>query len=160
MKYLKTSLWQLFALLLIVAVLCALAFAQREPGKASPKGTSPKIEFTEVPAYDCGGPDRSDSIAGKVSGVTPANYRLVIYAHACNGVLYVQPTIAAPLTRIAEDGTFNSYIHLGHTYYVLLVAPTYKPKPELSQMPGVGGDILAVGRVRARGSPDDGAKKN
>jgi hypothetical protein len=140
-------------------MICALAFAQNNQSKSSPKGAAAKVEITEAPAYDCGGVDKLDSIAGKVTGVR-GDYRVVIYAHACNGVLYVQPTIAAPFTRIAEDGSFDAYIHLGHTYYVLLVTPDYKPKPELSQVPAVGGDVLAVGRIRARGGNGEGAKKN
>ena len=64
------------------------------------------------------------------------------------GVLYVQPTVAAPLTAVA-NGTFSSYIHLGHTYHVLLVKSSFKPKPEIGEadLPRVGGDVIAIVKV-------------
>lgn len=107
-----------------------------------------RIELTDTPPQDCGGPTKQASIAGKITGPVAADHRILIYAAACNGILYVQPTIAAPMTAIA-DGTFNSYIHLGHTYYVLLVKNTYKPKPEISEtdLPRIGGEVAAMVKV-------------
>jgi len=146
-------------LILATASAIAAAFAQGNPSTRAAKDSGPNIVISETPPYDCGGTERIESIAGKVTGVAPAQYRLTIYAQGCNGVLYVQPTIASPLTDIGSDGAFEANIHLGHTYYVLLVAPAYKPKPELTGIPQPGGDVIAVAKVRGRGAPAGSEKK-
>jgi hypothetical protein len=144
--------WKLWSAALIAnLVIVATAVAPQADGQARPGG-APRIEITEVPSYDCGGAEKSESIAGRVTGVEPKRYRLVIYSHACNGVFYVQPTVAAPFTHLDSDGAFDSYIHLGHTYYVLLVKAdaAFKPKPQMTEVPEKGGDIVAVAKVRGR----------
>ena len=110
--------------------------------------TTARIEVTEVPPQDCGGPLKQATIAGTVSGTVAADERVLIYSAACNGILYVQPTVAASFTPVL-DGRFSSYIHLGHTYYVLLVKITFRPKPEMGEadVPRVGGDIVAIAKV-------------
>jgi hypothetical protein len=115
------------------------------------QGTRPpasRIAVTEVPPQDCGGPIKQATIAGTVTGSVAPDERILIYAAACNGVLYVQPTVAASLTTVL-DGKFNSYIHLGHTYYVILVKSSFKPKPEMGEadVPRVGGDVIAIAKV-------------
>ena len=144
--------WKLWLVAVIAnLVIIATAVAPQADGQSRPGGV-PRIEITEVPSYDCGGVEKSESIAGRVTGVEPQRYRLVIYSHACNGVLYVQPTVAAPFTNLDPDGAFDSYIHLGHTYYVLLVKAhaAFKPKPKMTEVPEKGGDIVAMAKVRGR----------
>jgi hypothetical protein len=109
-----------------------------------------RLEMSETPSADCGGPDKSEPISGRILGVTPKEYRLLIYAHACNGVLYVQPTVAAPLVNIDAEGKFDTFIHLGQTYYLLLVDPGYKPKAEITEVPEKGGGIAAMFKVAGK----------
>jgi len=146
--------WKLWSAALIAKlVIVAAAVAPQADGQGHPGG-APRIEITEVPSYSCGGVEPLESIAGRVTGVEPKRYRLVIYSLACNGILYVQPTVAAPFTNLDSDGAFDSIIHLGTTYYVLLVKAdaAFKPKPQMTEaeVPGKGGDIVAVAKVRGR----------
>jgi len=136
-----------------VAAITALVLAAGAAGQAQKQGSpssGPRIEFTEIPPADCGGPDRTDLIAGKVIGAAPRQFRLTIYAAACNGVLYIQPTVAAPFTNINSDGSFDAYIHLGLTYYVLLVKAGFKPEPQSTAVPEEGGDIVLVAKVHGK----------
>ena len=144
---------------LIASAGVAIALAQTNERNRTAKDGGPEIAVTDAPPYDCGGPDKMDSIAGKVSGVPPAEYRITIYAQACNGIMYVQPTAASPLTDIGSGGSFEAAIHLGQTYYILLVRPTYKPPAQITHVPQKGADVLAVARVRGRGAPGDAEKK-
>ena len=134
----------------IVFAMSALAVLVGSEGVAGQNrgAAAVKIEITDVPPQDCGGPTKQATIAGKVVGSVSSDQRIVVYSAACNGVLYVQPTAAAPFTRLSE-GLFNSYIHLGHTYYVLLVKDSFKPKPEISEadVPLVGGEVVAIAKV-------------
>src|SRR5262249_26657810 len=84
--------------LALALLLATLGAAGQAPGSAPTK-----IEVTDVPPQDCGGPTKQSSIAGKVTGPVAADQRIVIYAAACNGVLYVQPTVAAPFTSLADN---------------------------------------------------------
>ena len=148
-----------FLRVLIASAAVAMALAQTNERNRTAKDGGPEIVVTDAPPYDCGGPDKMDSIAGKVTGVTPNEYRITIYAQACNGIMYVQPTVASPVTDIGSEGSFEATIHLGQTYYVLLVRPTYKPPAELTRAPQKCGDVLAVARVHGRGAPGDAQKK-
>jgi|ERR1700733_8663625 len=111
--------------------------------------TPPKIEFNDVPEADCGGPVKKESLAGKVTGATEKQ-RLVIFALACNGVLYVQPEVAAPFTSLDSEGKFDAFVYLGQAYYVLLVNPGYKPDAQIASIPQKGGDIVAVFKVNGK----------
>jgi len=142
-----------FLILINASAMVAVALAQGNQSTRAAKDAGPNIAITEAPPYDCGGTEKIEAIAGKVSGVVPAQYRLTIYAQGCNGTLYVQPTIQSPLTDIGSDGAFEANIHLGHMYYVLLVPPTYRPRAELTGVPQKGGDILFVAEIRGRGAP-------
>ena len=102
--------------------------------------TMPQIFVTERPPYDpVGGPDSKALIAGKVSGVRPEDYCIVIYSFT--NTWYVQPTTAEPRTPIGSDGTWRSVIQTGTIYAILLVPQNYDPPPTTprrpTQMPGV-----------------------
>jgi hypothetical protein len=147
-------------ILINASAMVAVALAQGNQSTRAAKEAGPNVAITEAPPYDCGGTEKIEAIKGKVTGVAPAQYKLTIYAQGCNGTLYVQPTIASPLTDIGSDGGFEANIHLGHMYYVLLVPPTYKPKAEFTGVPQEGGDILFVAEVRGRDTPaPTGGKK-
>jgi hypothetical protein len=100
----------------------------------------PALVITEVPPYDpVGGPASEALIAGKVSGIRPEDYCIVIYS--LTTTWYVQPTTAEPRTPIGSDGTWRSVIQTGTIYAILLVPKDYQPPPTTSkrpvQMPGV-----------------------
>src|SRR5436309_3570840 len=84
--------------------------------RVSAQADKPRIFITRVPPAGNGGPEEVAPIAGKVSGVDFAAHRVVLYAHASNGVYYVQPWVAAPFTRINDDGTWSTISHLGLIY--------------------------------------------
>jgi len=137
--------------LVCFAASCSLVCTLKQVAKGqAPTRIQPKIEITDVPSADCGGPVKTELIAGKVTIASGEGYRVVIYSQACDGVLYVQPTVMAPLTSIDSRGSFDAYIHLGQTYYVLLVKPDFKPKPQITDIPERGGSIISVVSVRGK----------
>src|SRR5678815_4781798 len=74
---------------------------------------SPVIEFSKVPPADLGGPDRVETIAGRVTGARPGQ-RIVLFAKS--GQWWVQPTSSQPFTVIQPDSSWKSSIHLGTEY--------------------------------------------
>lgn len=113
-----------------------------------------RIRITAIPRKDeVGGASSNDRIAGKVEGITATNaamYRVVIYSKTDDW--WVQPTAAAPLTMLNEDGTFEEEIHTGSEYAVLLVPESYtNAQPRIPVLPGRGTrQVLEVARVRGR----------
>lgn len=120
--------------------------------------SGPQVLITEVPAVGPGGlGPPSEWISGKVSGVTPEEYRVVVYAHT--DFWYVQPYVRpepglgapdGPLTRIESDGTWNTPTRTGSEYAVLLVKRSYKPPATVFALPAIGGNILSVAKVKGR----------
>jgi TIR domain. len=93
-----------------------------------------RIIITEVPPYDPVGDRNSQAhIAGKVLGVRPEDYSIVIYS--LTNVWYVQPATIDPKTQIGPDGTWEADIHSGTRYAILLVPRTYEPPDRTSQSP-------------------------
>ena len=109
---------------------------------------SPSIEFTKIPVSSRGGPHKLDVLAGRVSGARNGQ-RIVLYARS--GIWWVQPFSAKPFTSIRRDSHWESPTHLGTEYAALLVDATYDPEPGLSELPGVGGPILALAVTKGRG---------
>jgi TIR domain len=106
---------------------------------------NPQIVITERPPYDPkGGPDSHALIVGKVSGVRPEDYCIVIYSFT--NTWYVQPTEDKPRIAIGSDGTWTSVIHTGTIYNILLVPKDYKPLPTPTQMSGVVKSIEFEGK--------------
>jgi len=135
--------------LLLVAFCIACSVVWVGAATKAPKSPRPKIVFTKVPGPG-GGPDSRGDIAGKVTGLKdPQNYKIVLWAHT--DVWYVQPLTASPYTSIRKDGKWSNWTHLGTTYGALLVRPSYKPGDTTDELPRVGGDVLAVATVRAKG---------
>jgi hypothetical protein len=92
------------------------------------------IAITEVPPYDpVGGASSQGHIAGKVSGVNPETYSLVIYSKT--NIWYVQPTTVNPKTEINSDGTWEANIQLGSRYLALVVPNDYNPPLTTSGRP-------------------------
>jgi hypothetical protein len=111
-----------------VLTTCALALGQRSASHL------PRLEIFSAPQYDCGGPEKTATLAGKVDGEKPEQYVVILYSQGCNGTAYIQPTAASPKTRVSPTGDFRAEIHLGTTYYALLVKPDAKTefKPQVT----------------------------
>jgi hypothetical protein len=133
----------LFIAVSVAWACCVAAYGQ--PGTAH----QPRIEIVDAPQYDCGGPETTGAIVGKVAAENPEKYGVILYSYACNGIAYIQPTIASPRTRISSSGDFRAEIHLGTASFALLVRADAKNefKPQVIGAPTKGGDILAVATV-------------
>ena len=103
--------------------------------------THPYIEITSVPPTHKGGTQDLDTIKGNVTGAKP-EHRIVLYARS--GAWYVQPYADQPFTNINADSTWSSSTHLGTEYAALLVEPGFVPAPFTSELPAVGGSVVAV----------------
>ena len=132
----------------LVAIHVLALFSSAEITMEEPQTTEPRIQLTLIPPKG-GGPDRLDRIAGNASGVDVTRWRVVIFALGGN-IWYVQPYTASPFTAIASDGKWENDTHLGSEYAALLVRPTYKPPDTTVALPQVGGEVLAIARVRAK----------
>jgi hypothetical protein len=99
------------------------------------------IEFTKVPQADEGGPDKLDTIEGRVVGARPGQ-QVVLYARS--GVWWVQPVSNEPFTTINPDSTWKNSTHLGTEYAALLVEPGYRPPATVEVLPKEGGGVIAV----------------
>lgn len=133
----KTILTALFSLVLGAILLSGPVLAADRT-----ETEEPSIEILKVPNIPPGeGP--LGPISGKVSGITPSDCRVVIYAQGDK--FYVQPWAATPFTDIDKEHlTWNNQTHGGFSYVVLLVKKTFKPAAILSAPPEKGGDVLAV----------------
>ena len=75
-----------------------------------PRAGISEIRIAQAPFVDSnGGPEKVDHIEGRVSGVNPAKFRIVIYAHT--NEWYVQPFATSPLTGINGDGSWENDTH-------------------------------------------------
>lgn len=128
------------------------------PRKPPAFPSGPQVLITEVPAAGPGGPcPPSEWMSGKVSGVTPEDCWIVVYAYTDRW--YVQPYVRpepglgapdGPLTRIESDGTWSTPTRSGSKYAALLVRDSYKPLATLFALPTVGGNVLSVASVKGR----------
>jgi hypothetical protein len=105
----------------------------------------PTIEISRVPPADKGGPDRTDSIEGRVTGAKPGQ-KVVLYAK--EDAWWVQPFWSRPLTTIQGDSTWKSGTHLGSHYAALLVEPSYHPQKTIASLPVEGNGVIAVATVK------------
>lgn len=117
------------------------------PDQVHEKKPGPNIQITEVPGAGAG-PDKLETIAGKVSGIKVNECKVVVFART--NTWYVQPYIDASDITIADDYTWRTDTHLGHQYAALLVKADYKPPSTTPKLPPVGGLVLAVAIVDAR----------
>jgi hypothetical protein len=128
----------------LASALLALGACASPPATVAP----PQVELTRMPEAAEGGPDRMDSIAGRVKGAR-AGQQIVLYARA--GPWWVQPLADKPFTAIRSDLSFETTTHLGTEYAALLVETGYRPPSRTDELPSVGGGVLAV--ARAKGVP-------
>jgi hypothetical protein len=114
--------------------------------------SGPSIEFTHIPPAAQGGPERVDTISGRVQNARP-NQKIVVYAHA--GQWWVQPSPDRPFIPINADSTWSTETHLGFEYAALLVDPDYHPLPTMAmnEPPPQGGPVALVAVVKGIGTP-------
>jgi hypothetical protein len=132
-----------FTCLFVLASVFALA---QEP--VQEPQSSAEITVAEVPPADCGGTSRAEPISGAVRGAAPLDHRVVIYSFDCQGVWWVQPSEAVPLTNIAADGRWEAFVRLGRRYAVLVVSRSYRPATKAIALPEVSRDVVAMTTVR------------
>lgn len=107
-----------------------------------PHAARANITITKVPPRGAGS-NSWGHISGRVMGVDPGSYRVVVYAGTDHW--YVQPWRNAPFTKIKSDGRWRTGTHLGWEYAALLVRKGYQPETDVyGDLPGVGGEIVAV----------------
>jgi hypothetical protein len=111
--------------------------------------SGPSIEFTHIPPATQGGPERVDTISGRVKNARP-NQQIVIYAQS--GQWWVQPSPDHPIP-IEADSTWSTETHLGFEYAALLVDPDYHPLPRMDVAPTQGGSVALVNIVKGVGPP-------
>lgn len=98
------------------------------------------------------GPVNVEPIEGAVAGLAnPQDYKIVIYSHAYDGFYYVQPYVGDSDTAISREGKWDSSIHLGDRYLILLVQKFHEPRAILSRIPAAGEDgVIATKEIEAR----------
>jgi signal transduction histidine kinase len=131
----------LFALLVWLSVVANGCHSRQDPSE-------PVIQFTKVPRAGEGGPDKVESIGGRVLG-SRSGQRIVLFARW--GRWWVQPLVDEPFTTIQSDSTWKNTTHLGTHYAALLVEPGYHPAPQTDLLPAPGAGVIAV--AITRGTP-------
>lgn len=118
----------------------------------SPKsGVQPAIKFTRLPKADEGGSESRAIIEGLVIGARPGE-QIVLFARSGAGVWWVQPFANHPFTTLTGDSRFENSTHLGTEYAALLVAEGYRPPETAENLPGTGGDVIAVASAKGEAS--------
>jgi hypothetical protein len=131
---------------LALAVICILLSGCHSSGV----NVGPPIEFSKVRPSNAGGPDKLDTIEGRVNGAQPRQ-RIVLFAKG--GVWWVQPFVNDPLTKIQSDSTWKNSTHLGTEYAALLVEPGYVPPATMDALPPEGRGVVAVAVTKGKDSP-------
>ena len=134
------------ALILIILGLCFAGLGCHSQKNSA----SPSIEFTHIPPAAQGGPERVDTISGRVRNARPEQ-QIVIYAHS--GAWWLQRNPDHPLIPIQADSTWSTETHLGFEYAALLVEPDYHPLAILDLVPTQGGSVALVTIVKGVGPP-------
>ena len=116
---------------------------------SKPTNSNPVIAFSKVPQADMGGPDKLDTIEGRVTGVAP-NQQIVVYVRS-EELWWVQPYTNRPFTKIRRDSSWKSDTHLGTEYAALLVDEDYAPPDTTETLPSPGGGVAAITVVKGVG---------
>ena len=92
---------------------------------------APKIEITKPGRLDFqGGQLYGDMIEGRVAGVDPKEYRVVLYTLSSEGAWYVQPFLGdGRFTEIDQNLVFMNTYHTGVKYAALLCRRSYDNPP-------------------------------
>jgi signal transduction histidine kinase len=131
------------------SIAASLLFATALSGcHSSRRPTGAWIEFTRVPHAGEGGPDRLETIEGRVLG-SRSGERIVLFARW--GPWWVQPLVDQPFTEIQSDSTWRNATHLGTEYAALLVDSSYRPPATMGALPREGDGVIAA--AATRGAP-------
>src|SRR5688572_33127328 len=112
------------------------------------KNDGATIEFSQVPRAGLGGPEKFETVFGRVTGASPG-LRVVLFAKTDRW--WVQPLVTHPFTEIRADSTWTNRIHMGSEYAALLVEPDYKPPATADSLPARGGAVVAITTVKGSG---------
>jgi anti-sigma regulatory factor (Ser/Thr protein kinase) len=107
----------------------------------------PSIEFTKVPLAGHGGPDRLDTIEGRVVRALPGQ-QIVLFARW--GPWWVQPLTDQPFTALDSDSKWRNSTHFGTEYAALLVDPGYRPPAKMDVLPNEGAGVIVVAVTKGR----------
>jgi hypothetical protein len=110
---------------------------------------APGISFSKVPAADSGGPDKTDTIEGRVTGVRPGQ-QIVLFAKS-DGLWWVQPFSDRPFTAIQNGSKWHALTHLGTEYAALLVDAGYTPPETTEVLPPLGAGVATVAVIKGQG---------
>jgi signal transduction histidine kinase len=110
-------------------------------------GVGPSIEFTKIPHTGEGGPDKVETIEGRVAGAR-SGQQIVLFARW--GPWWIQPLTEQPFTRIQPDGTWKNSTHFGTDYAAVLVDPGYRPRATMDALPNEGAGVIAVAITKGR----------
>lgn len=116
---------------------------------SKPTNGAPVIIFSKVPQAETGGPDKVDTIEGRVTGAR-ADQQLVLYAKS-EELWWVQPYTNRPFTRVHRDSTWKNETHLGTDYAALLVDEEYTPPDTTETLPVPGAGVAAVAVIKGNG---------
>jgi len=103
------------------------------------------IEFTHVPHASEGGPDKLETIEGRVTGAG-SGQQIVLFAKW--GPWWVQPRVDRPYTEIQSDLTWRNATHLGTEYAAVLVDPSFHPQPTMGVLPALGNGVIATATIK------------
>ena len=98
-----------------------------------PVNSGPYVVFDKVPNATLGGPDKLETIKGRVLGAGPGQ-QIVLYAKS-EGLWWIQPFTEKPFTKIENGRRWENETHLGTEYAALLVEPGYRPPPTTENLP-------------------------
>ena len=107
----------------------------------------PSIEFTSIPVIGEGGPEKLDTIEGRVVQARPGQ-QIVLFARW--GPWWVQPLVDQPFTKIQPDSRWGNSTHLGTEYAALLVDPGYRPQATMDVLPNEGAGVIVVAITKGR----------
>jgi hypothetical protein len=104
---------------------------------------SPAVTISQVPPFGQAG-----NLAGTVSGVDFATYRVAVYIQIEGAGWWTKPTFAAPTVLIAPDGTFWANVVSGGldayaTIYCAAVVPDSYTPPAASGSPGIPAGLVS-----------------
>lgn len=111
--------------------------------------SSPNVIFDKIPRADFGGPDKLDTIEGRVTGAQPGQ-QIVLYAKS-EELWWIQPFSDSPYTSIQSDSKWSNQTHLGNEYAALLINKGYKPPRTTETLPATGASIAALAVVKGEG---------
>ncbi len=107
----------------------------------APVASNLRIEMTEIPFAEMGGPDTRANIGGRITGEIPPDSRVVVYARD-EGVWFIQPLTNAK-HQISDGGVWSTWTHSGSAYAAIVVPADFVPLRTVDSIPSLRADIFA-----------------